>query len=402
VNLSANFGYILNSNPTSDAFGTDDAVLLDRPDELVAGIGLDFPVNSSFQPIFELKSVHYVGGRTPNAFQNNPIDFLGGLRVFPARWLGFSGWYRMHLNQQGDRLFGGDDDFPAGFARSEDPHGFGFQFFIGRRNERAPTELPNQAPTVTVTSSTSRVTLTAQCPPDQMADPACTPTSTSVQLTANATDPDGDTLLYTWTTTGGRVTGDGPNVTWDLSGVQPGTYTANVEVDDGCGCIAFASATVTVDTCGCVPTPTPIPTPEFTPTPTPTPIPTPTPFQFDTYGNIPRNDVKARLDNFANALQENPGAQGYIIAYGGRRGPAGEAQRRADFARDYLVNTRGIDAGRLVTIDGGFREEATTELWIVPAGATPPTASPTVDASEVQTIRPRTTRRRRTRRDDDE
>jgi hypothetical protein len=401
VNISANLGYILNSNPKSEALG--DAVLLDRPDEVLGGLAVDFPVNEHFQPILELKSVHYVGGRTPNAFPNNPVDFLGGIRVFPRRWFGFSAWYRAHLNQHGDRIFN-DWEGPVGFEQSEDPHGFGFQFFIGRRNERAPTELPNQAPTVTVTSSTSRVTLPANCPPDQMADPACTPTSTTVQLTANATDPDGDTLLYTWTTTGGRITGDGPNVTWDLSGVQPGTYTANVEVDDGCGCIAFASSTVTVDTCGCVPTPVP-PTPEITPTPeipTPTPPPAPTPFQFDTYGNIPRNDVKARLDNFANALQENPGAQGYIIAYGGRRGYAGEAQRRADFARDYLVNTRGIDAGRLVTIDGGFREEATTELWIVPAGATPPTASPNVDPSEVQTIRPRTTRRRRTRRDDDE
>jgi hypothetical protein len=401
VNLSSNFGYILNSNPRSEAL--NDATLLDRGDELIGSIGVDFPINKYFQPIFELKSTRYVGGRTPNAFPNNPIDFLGGVRIFPARWLGFSAWYRAHLNQQGDRLFNDDANFPAGFIQSEDPHGFGFQFFIGRRNERAPTELPNQAPTVTVTSSSSRVTLAANCPPDQMADPACTPSSTSVQLTANATDPDGDTLLYTWTTTGGRITGDGPNVTWDLSGVAPGTYTANVEVDDGCGCIAFSSATVTVDTCGCVPTPTPIPTPEPTPeaTPMPTPPP-PTPFQFDTYGNIARNDVKARLDNFANALQENPGAQGYIIAYGGRRGVAGEAQRRADFARDYLVNTRGVDAGRLVTIDGGFREEATTELWVVPSGATPPTASPTVDASEVQTVRPRTTRRRRTRRDDDE
>ena len=402
VNIAANLGYIHNSNPKSDAFGIDDAVLLDRGDELLAGIGVDFPVNEHFQPILELKSVHYVGGRTPNAFSNNPVDFLGGVRVFPRRWFGFSAWYRAHLNQQGDRLFN-DWEGPAGFRQSEDPHGYGFQFFIGRRNERAPTELPNQAPTVTVTSSTSRVTLPANCPPDQMADPACTPSSTSVQLTANATDPDGDTLLYTWTTTGGRITGDGPNVTWDLSGVQPGTYTANVEVDDGCGCIAFSSATVTVDSCGCVPTPVPpTPVPPTPVPPTPEPPPAPTPFQFDTYGNIPRNDVKARLDNFANALQENPGAQGLIIAYGGRRGPAGEAQRRADFARDYLVNTRGIDAGRLQTIDGGFREEATTELWIVPAGATPPTASPTVDPSEVQTTRPPSRRRRRGRRDDDE
>ena len=402
VNLSGNIGFILNSSPKSEAMG--DAILLDRANELLAGVGLDVPINSSFQWIAEMKSVQYVGGRTPNAFPNNPIDFLTGIRVFPARWLGMSAWYRHHLNQQGDRIFGGESDFPAGFRESEDPHGFGFQFFIGRRNERAPTVLPNNPPTVTVTSSSARVTLAANCPPDQMADPNCTPTSSTVQLTANATDPDGDTLLYTWTTTGGRITGDGPNVTWDLSGVSAGTYTANVEVDDGCGCMAFSSTTVTVDTCNCVPTPvppTPVPTPEFVPTPTPVP-PTPEPSRkFDEYGNIPRNDVKARLDNFANELQANPGAQGYIIAYGGRRGVAGEAQRRADFARDYLVNNRQIEAGRLVTIDGGFKEEATTELWIVPTGASPPTASPSVDPSEVQTIRPATRRRRRGR-DDDE
>ncbi|HKP73590.1 MAG TPA: hypothetical protein VJT82_11670, partial [Pyrinomonadaceae bacterium] len=63
VNLSANIGYILNSNPRSEALG--DAALLDRPDELLAGVGIDFPVNKHFQPILELKSVQYVGGRTP-------------------------------------------------------------------------------------------------------------------------------------------------------------------------------------------------------------------------------------------------------------------------------------------------------------------------------------------------
>ena len=54
-----------------------------------------------------------------------------------------------------------------------------------------------------------------------------------------ATDPDGDTLLYSYTVTGGRITGEGANVSWDLTGVQPGTYTSTVEVDDGCGCVAF-------------------------------------------------------------------------------------------------------------------------------------------------------------------
>jgi len=396
-------GYILNSNPRGDFNGVE-ATMLDRPDEVLGGVGIDVPINEHFQWINELKSVQYVAGRTPNSFPNNPVDFLTGIRVFPRRWFGMSAWYRLHMNQQGDRIIG-DQTFPAGFTPSEDPNGFGFQFFIGHRNARAPITVENHPPTVSVTASQARVTLAAQCSPDMMPDPNCTPTGTSVSLTANATDPDGDTLLYTWTTTGGRITGDGPNVTWDLSGVAPGTYTANVEVDDGCGCISYSSTTVTVDRCDCVPTPvppTPIPmTP--TPTPAPTPIEVPTPNRFDTYGNIPRNDVKARLDNFANELQNQPGAQGYIIAYGGRRGPAGEAQRRADFAKDYLVNTRGIDAGRLVTIDGGFQEEASTELWIVPTGANPPTASPTVDASEVKTTRPPVRRRgTRRRRDDDE
>jgi hypothetical protein len=54
-----------------------------------------------------------------------------------------------------------------------------------------------------------------------------------------------------------------------------------------------------------------------------------------------------------------------------------------------------------VTVDGGFREDLTVELWIVPSGATPPENSPTVDPSEVQTIQPRRGRRRG-RDDDDE
>jgi hypothetical protein len=402
VNVSANLGYILNSNPRSELLG--DAALLDRPDELLGGIGIDFPVNKHFQPILEVKSVHYVGGRTPNAFQNNPVDFLAGVRVFPRRWMGFSAAYRGHMNQQGSRIFNSRSplDFPRGFVRSQDPHGYIFQFWAGRRNERAPTVVPNNPPTTAVSASPSRVVLAADCGPDMRPREGCTATGSTVQLAANATDPDGDTLLYTWSTTGGRITGDGANVTWDLSGVQPGTYTASVEVDDGCGCIAFSSTTVTVERCECEAIPTPTPSPEVTPTPEIPPTP-PSPTQFDTYGRIARNDEKARLDNFAIQLQNDPGAQGYIIAYGGRRGAAGEAQTRADFAKNYLVNSRGIDPGRIVTVDGGFREEATTELWLVPGGATPPTASPNVDASEVQTTRPpRRAPRRRGRRDDDE
>jgi hypothetical protein len=352
-----------------------------------------------------------------------------------------------------------------------------FQAFFGRRNERLPTVFPNQPPTVSLSASSSRVTLAAECPTGQRPVATCTPTAGTVQLSATATDPDGDTLLYTYSTTGGRVTGDGPNATLDLTGVAPGTYTVTVEVDDGCGCIAFTSTTVTVDRCPCedIPPP-PVACPTVTvscpDTVTPgSPITftanvsggdsnvTPTfnwtvsagtissgqgtssitvdttnvsgtvtatvdvggygrecstsnscttsipvelkPRKIDEYGNIRFNDEKARLDNFAIELQNDPTAQGYLVCYGGRRGRTGEAQRRCDRAKDYLVTTRGITADRIVTVDGGFREDLTVELWIVPQGATPPPAAPTVDPSEVRPTRA-PTRRRRGRDDDEE
>src|SRR5829696_7130558 len=102
VNVSANLGYILNSNPKGLG---GDFVLLDRPDEFLAGLGFDFPVNEHFQPIIEVNSVRYMAGRTPNAFNNNPVDVLGGVKIYPRRWFGFGLAYRRHLNQQDEDHF---------------------------------------------------------------------------------------------------------------------------------------------------------------------------------------------------------------------------------------------------------------------------------------------------------
>jgi len=124
--------------------------------------------------------------------------------------------------------------------------------------------------------------------------------------------------------------------------------------------------------------------------------------KIDEYGNIRFNDEKARLDNFIVELQNDPTTQGYVLCYGGRVGYEGEAQRRCGHAKDYISNTCEISADRIVTVDGGYKEELTVELWIVPSGANPPTASPTVDPSEVKTTPAPRPRRRRGRRDDDE
>jgi len=460
VNLAANVGYVINSNPKSSAMG--DAVLLDRPNELLAGLGFDFLLNKHVEVIGEVRSTMYVNSRTPNAFNNNPVEGLAGIKFFPARWWGFGAAYRRHLNPQDESHFNGGL-VTRGVRPSDDPNGFMAQFWMGHRNARTLPPPPNQAPTVSVASSSASITL--PCPEGTSSD-TCTPSaSRSIDLTANAVDPDNDTLLYTWSVTGGRLTGEGRAVTWDLSGVNPGSYTVTVEVNDGNAHTVNGTATVTVAECtNCRP---PCPTVSVScPTSvdlgsaitfssslsssanvtynwsvsagtissgqgtssitvdtaglggqtvtatvevggldpacsrtascsTSVTAPQAPPTKFDEYGNIRFNDEKARLDNYAIQLQNQPGAQGYIIAYGSC---AGEAQARADRAKDYLVNTRGIDAGRIVTMDGGCRSDLSVELWIVPSGATPPAASTDNIISPCPECKKKATHRRRVRR----
>lgn len=105
--------------------------------------------------------------------------------------------------------------------------------------------------------------------------------------------------------------------------------------------------------------------------------------KIDEYGKIRLADENARLDNFVVELKGDPTVQGYLIAYGGRRSQAGEAKKAAARAKTYLVKKRKLKAQRLTTVDGGYREEPSYELWLVPAGAQPPQPTPTVDPSEV-------------------
>ena len=96
---------------------------------------------------------------------------------------------------------------------------------------RTGTFLPNVPPKLALSSSSSY--LSAGAPAE-------------VQLKAIACDLDGDNLLYTYSSTGGRISGEGAEAVWNLGGVRPGTYTVSVEVDDGCGCMSFASGVVTI------------------------------------------------------------------------------------------------------------------------------------------------------------
>ena len=56
----------------------------------------------------------------------------------------------------------------------------------------------------------------------------------SLLVTCNASDPDGDELSYEWSTTGGNITGTGPEVIWNAP-EEVGMYDITVVVEDGQG-----------------------------------------------------------------------------------------------------------------------------------------------------------------------
>lgn len=94
--------------------------------------------------------------------------------------------------------------------------------------------------------------------------------------------------------------------------------------------------------------------------------------KFDEFPDIARNDEKARLDNFAIELQNDPTSTAYVIVYPGAQGKSGDVQKHTSRIVDYLVNSRGVDARRVVTLVGPPRPELVVALWNCPQGARPP------------------------------
>jgi hypothetical protein len=208
----------------------------------------------------------------------------------------------------------------------------------------------------------------AKCPAITVTCPYSAEYGEPMTFTANVSGADSNIrLTYKWTVSAGKIISgqDASSITIDTTGLERGGITATVEVE------GFDSACSNKASCSV------------------SPGVRPRDRLFDTYGNIPFNAEKARLDNLAIQLQNEPGAQGYIIAYAGRRARVGQAKARLTRAKNYLIEPHGIRADRLVLIDGGHRENLEVELWIIPTGATPPTASPTVQPSEVQIIKAR-------------
>ncbi|MEJ7624598.1 MAG: hypothetical protein WKF34_11460 [Pyrinomonadaceae bacterium] len=473
ANVSANVGYVYTSKVKAD-FAGGERTLFDPGDQLQYAVAVDFPVNRHFQPILEFRGLKYVGGRTPNALEQDPIDGLAGVRIFPRRWLGLSLGYRYNFNQQDADSFEDDTTTqtvnvlcgpvtppgcvpstvtvtrtgaPIGLGVSNDPHGYFAQFFIGRRNKRAG-EIVNQPANVeSVTISDTVITL--PCPPNTSSRSGACNDSKTVSVTTVARDPENDVLTYNYTVSGGRIVGTGANVQWDLTTAQAGTYTITTGVDDGCGvCGRTDTKTIRVEACpdcsepvracNCptvtVSGPSGVTSPGSTMTFTANGggdltynwsvsrgtivsgqgtqsitvattaddagqnvtatvkfsggdigradctcgteasetagVQAPLgPNMTDEFGTAVDDDVKARVDNFYIQLNNNPGAQGYIINYGT---PAEIRRRRAQITK--AINFRKYDASRVTFVDGPDNGSGVnTKFYVVPAGAQPPT-----------------------------
>lgn len=114
-----------------------------------------------------------------------------------------------------------------------------------KRRTQFPCRLP---PMVSIQASNSTITLPCPHTNTAISSSNC-PSGSQVTLLASATDPDNAQLLFTWSVTAGLLRGEGHRVTWDLTGVPLGTYTATVEVNDGNQLTAAASTTVAVSWC---------------------------------------------------------------------------------------------------------------------------------------------------------
>lgn len=183
----------------------------------------------------------------------------------------------------------------------------------------------------------------------------------SVTGPAGLTDP-GDVMTFTANVSGGAGT---QTYNWTVSGgtIESGQGTASIRVrttesDAGSNITATVNLGGLDANCNC----------PSTASETGSIAIRPEAVLIDEYGKLKADDVRARLDAFFLALQNNPTNQGYIINYGTDREIA---------AAERLINNhitfRRFDRSRITLVRGGDTGSgANTKLYRIPPGAENP------------------------------
>jgi hypothetical protein len=210
-----NFGYMFVRAPRDSQANN----LIDLPDHFRAGVGFLFLPEHRFQPMMEYSGTVFVSapGTPPdNSFgARDPIDGVWGFRFYPWKYIAIDAGYRRMLN----------------LKNIHDANGFVVKIGTAYWPEKAvPAE--NHPPTVSCTADKSTVYLDS---------------GDEVTVNCAGSDPDNDPLNYAWTSTGGKVEGNGPQVRWLSAGTPVGSNTITAKVDDGRGGTASSSVMVNVE-----------------------------------------------------------------------------------------------------------------------------------------------------------
>jgi len=344
-------------NRNFELSGTAGGVLRGDPDEFKVsdgvtwGLGASFPSRAKFRALVEWEGEFVINRETlvlrpPYTAEDgsvapllskisDPVDFKAGL-VYQAT----KGWF-VHggLNYSagtGGQVIGGQDISHTGWGMDLR---FGWHPGAVPPRERVRTIKETTTVTNTVTPPAAPPAARVNRTPDLGIGVTCNPCVVEVgrtsQLTATATDPDGDTVTITWTAPQGSLsTPTGPNTTWTAP-QQPGNVTISASATDPSGGKATASTTIQVIRR------TEIAFEDVH-------------FDFDRFNLRP--DALKILDEAVARLQANPDIQvtleGHCDSIGSQQYNLALGERRASSARDYLVS-RGIAASRLRTVSFG-------------------------------------------------
>ncbi|MFQ5929523.1 MAG: OmpA family protein, partial [Acidobacteriota bacterium] len=171
---------------------------------------------------------------------------------------------------------------------------------------------PNRNPSVTLTLDKSEVYA-----------------GETVSASAQASDPDRDPLSYTWTVDARRRPETSSRVQINTSGLAGGRHSVAVTVRDDRDGTASDTKSVSVREKTVV--------------------------QMDRIR--PDNLAKAKLDEIALKMQQNPQLRATITGHtddrGSERANERVGQRRADAVKDYMVKERSIDGSRIETRSAG-------------------------------------------------
>ena len=200
-------------------------------------------------------------------------------------------------------------------------------------------------------------TISAQCPKIEVLGPAEAPANgLPIKFTANVTggDPFG---MYpkNWSVSPGRII--------------RGQATSEITVDMT-GATNFDSITVTVELGGVIPS--------CARTSSLTIKRASAARKFDEYSGLKGKDEEARLIKVVLDLFGDRTNDVYIISYGGKKSPSKEAEAGLTRVKAYLRKAY-VDEPRIFSVNGGNRDVATIELWLVPPGSAAPKATPLAD-----------------------